>query len=92
MNGSRIEHQFILKSLVVDFKVGDKNEYYKIKNSSSTRIKSLSYGENLYFFDGYLILPMSVKDMSRTFNTIATKEHPDWKNYPNTLKVWKNEQ
>lgn len=92
VNGSRIEHQFILKTMVKDFKVGDKNEFYKIKNSSSTRIKSLSYGNNLHFFDGYLLLPMGVKDMSKVFNTVCEKGHADWANHPKTIKVWKNEQ
>lgn len=90
VNGSRVEHQFILKTMIEDFGVGNKNGYYKLDNISSTKIKTLKYGKNLYFYDLYLLLPMSVKDMTNNFNTSVVKSHKDWANKKYMVKVWDN--
>lgn len=97
-NGGKVEHLWILKSLIRDFKVANKNEIYKLPATNGTQIKMLRYGCNLMFFDSVLLCPMSIKDMSKSFGTIAEKGHSEWVNgvppplwYENKKWDWKNE-
>lgn len=91
VNGSKIEHQFTLKSLIKDFKQGQQNKKsqtkYECKNNHGSKLKSLSYG-NLKFIDLTLIIPKSVEEMSKIFKTSTPKGHQEWETLEKTKKVW----
>lgn len=95
VNGSKIEHQFIIKSLIKDFKQGsNKKDYpinYECDNVSGTRIKTIKYG-NLHFVDQSLIIPKSVEEMGKIFNTSVLKDHNEWSYLEKTKKIWNKDK
>lgn len=94
VNGSKIEHQFTLKSLIKDFGQGRQNKKnftkYECNNNHGSKLKSLVYG-NLRFIDLSLIIPKSVEEMSKIFQTTVPKGHQEWATQPKTKKVWNEE-
>lgn len=89
-NGSKIEHQFLVKTLMLDFKVGSKQRFFECDKVNGTAIKALDYG-NIKFLDSYLLITASVENIAKTFNTTAEKGHTEWK-YGPYKKEWSDSE
>lgn len=91
VNGAKIEHQQALREIIKNYFKNKKHEY-TLRNTIGSKIKTLKFGENLYFYDTVLLLPMSLSEMATNFNTTTEKGHKEWGSLPKTLKVWKEDQ
>lgn len=91
VNGAKIEHQKALKEIIKNYYKNKKHQYV-LQNTIGSRIKKLNFGNNLYFYDTVLLLPMSLSEMAKNFNTVNEKGHKEWDNLVKTKRVWKNNQ
>lgn len=89
-NGGKIEHQRVLKEIINNYHSSEKD--YIVRNTNGSKIKTLTFGDNLKFYDTVLLLPMSVSDIAKNFQTTKEKGHADWVNHKPTLKVWKDDK
>lgn len=91
VNGAKIEHQQALKEIIKNYYKNSKGEY-TVRNTIGSRIKTLSFGKNLHFYDTVQLLPMALSDMAVNFNTTVEKGHKEWDDEEKTLRVWKDDK